>query len=47
MYPVQDGWNALVVTSYYGHANVAKVLIEAGANVNLANKVGALRLLNL
>ena len=37
---MQYGWSPLYASSYEGHLDVVKTLIEAGANVNLATKVG-------
>ena len=36
---LQDGWSPLLIASFYGHLDVVKTLIEAGANINQANKV--------
>ena len=30
---------ALMIASYNGHTDVVRVLVEAGANLNLVNKV--------
>ena len=36
---LQDGWSPLYIASHNGHLDIVKTLIEAGANVNQANKV--------
>ena len=36
---LQDGCSPLYIASFYGHLEVMKTLIEAGANINQANKV--------
>ena len=36
---LQDGPSQLYITCYNGHLDVVKTLIEAGANINLANEV--------
>ena len=40
IFVLQDGWSLLMRASSEGHLNVVKSLIEAGANVNQADKVG-------
>ena len=37
---LQDGWNSLHSASFNGHLDIVRVLIEAGANISQANKVG-------
>ena len=37
----QDGVTALMVAAWKGHDAIAKMLIDAGANVTLQNKVWA------
>ena len=37
---LQDGWSSFIIASCNGHLEVVKTLIEAGANINQANKVG-------
>ena len=39
---LQDGWSPLLIASFKGHLEVVKSLIEAGANINQANKVGTI-----
>ena len=39
--PIQDGWTALKVASFKGHQRVVELLLEAGANPDLQNKVRA------
>ena len=36
---LQNGWSPLHLASEKGHLDIVKTLIEAGANVNQANKV--------
>ena len=36
---LQDGVSPLHLASYEGHLDIVKTLIEAGANINQANKV--------
>ena len=36
---MQDGWSPLMSASQHGHREVATLLIEQGANLNLQNKV--------
>ena len=36
---LQDGWSPLKSSCFEGHLDVVKTLIEAGANINQANKV--------
>ena len=36
---LQDGWSPLHTASFNGRLDIVKTLIEAGANVNQANKV--------
>ena len=36
---MQDGWSPLLASCFNGHLDVVKTLIEAGANINQANKV--------
>ena len=36
---LQDGWSPLFTASCNGHLDVVKTLLEAGANINQANKV--------
>ena len=40
---LQDGWSPLFTVSFNGHLEVVKTLIEAGAKINQANKVGTCR----
>jgi ankyrin repeat protein len=35
-----DGWSALILASFFGFDEVVKVLLDAGADVNLANNYG-------
>ena len=35
----QDGWSPLNGASCNGHLDIVKTLLEAGANINQANKV--------
>ena len=35
-----DGWTALIIAAFYGHAEIVKILLSAGANPNAANKQG-------
>ena len=37
---LQDGWSPLHSASFYGHLDIVRALIEAGANIREANKVG-------
>ena len=37
----QDGWSPLWTACFNGHLDVAMTLIEAGANVNQADKVSS------
>ena len=39
---LQDGWSPLYIASFNGHLDVVKTLMEAGANINQANKVRVL-----
>ena len=36
---LQDGWSPLYTASCYGHFDVVKTLLKAGANINQAMKV--------
>ena len=36
---LQGGWSPLYTASRYGHLDVVKTLLEAGANINQATKV--------
>ena len=36
---LQNGWSPLFTASCYGHFDVVETLLEAGANINQANKV--------
>ena len=36
---LQDGWSPLIIASLHGHLDVVKTLLEAGANINHAEKV--------
>ena len=36
---LQDGYSPLYAASFGGHLDVVKTLLEAGANINQANKV--------
>ena len=36
---LQNGCSPLYTASFYGHLGVVKTLLEAGANINQANKV--------
>ena len=36
---LQDGWSPLKSSCFDGHLDVVKTLIEAGANINQADKV--------
>ena len=42
LYPMQDGHTALTVTCQGGSAEVAQILIKAGANINYRDKVRSL-----
>ena len=35
----QDGWSALMVAAWNGHTEVVAVLVKAGANKDLQDKV--------
>ena len=35
-----DGWTSLITASYYGHADIARALLAAGADVNAASNRG-------
>ena len=37
---LQDGWSPLYTAGRNGHYDVVKALMEAGANINQATKVG-------
>ena len=37
---LQYGWSPLHVASFNGHLDIVRALIEAGANIRQANKVG-------
>ena len=37
---LQDGWSPLYSASLNGHLDVVRALIEAGASISQANKVG-------
>ena len=37
---LQDGWSPLHVASFNGHLDIVRALIEAGASISQANKVG-------
>ena len=39
---IADGQSPLYTASLNGHLEVVKTLIEAGANINQANKVGTI-----
>ena len=41
----QTSWSPLLIASCNGHLDIVKTLIEAGANVNQANKVGCTHIL--
>ena len=45
IFVLQDGVSPLMGASIAGHLDVVKTLIEAGANVNQADKVGICTLL--
>jgi ankyrin repeat protein len=36
---VQDGWTALMSAAYNGHVNMVQCLVEAGANLEAAERV--------
>ena len=38
---LQDGWSSLMLASHYGHHEVVKVLLSAGANVDLQDEVSS------
>ena len=38
----QDGWTALMLASQQGHKEVAKLLIDHGANKDIQNKVSVI-----
>ena len=40
VYFLQNGSSPLMIATLYGHLDVVKTFIEAGADVNHANKVG-------
>ena len=44
---LQDGWSPLHIASLEGHLDIAKTLIEAGANVNQVDKVQYLNRLHV
>ena len=35
----QTGWTALMMTAEYGHADCARLLLDAGADANVVAKV--------
>ena len=37
---LQDGWSPLHIASFNGHLDIVRALIEAGASISQANKVG-------
>ena len=37
---LQDGWSPLHIASLNGHHDIVRALIEAGASISQANKVG-------
>ena len=37
---IQDHWSPLMIACLYGHEDVAKELIRAGANLDIRNMVG-------
>ena len=37
---LQNGWSPLMASTYKGHLDIVKSLIEAGSNVHQTNKVG-------
>ena len=37
---LQGGWSPLYTASFSGHLDVVETLMEAGANINQATKVG-------
>ena len=37
----QDGWTAMMNTACHGHTEIARLLLDHGADVNLANGVSA------
>ena len=39
MFSYQNGWTALTFASYYGHLEVASLLVSRGADMNIQNKV--------
>ena len=38
---LQNGWSSLMWACRYGHAEVVKILVSAGAHVNDRNKVSS------
>ncbi len=38
--PDKKGWTALICASYHGHVDVAQLLLNAGADINLTSNVG-------
>ena len=38
---LQNGWSPLYRASLNGHLDIVRALIEAGANISQANKVGS------
>ena len=41
IYVTQDGMTALMSAAYYGRMNIVRVLLAAGADIDLQNKVSA------
>ena len=39
-FALQDGWSPLHIASFFGHLDIVRALIEAGANISQVNKVG-------
>ena len=37
---LQDGWSPLHTSSFNGHLDIVRALIEAGANISQATRVG-------